>query len=320
MTLAGGRLTVAGLEGPVLPRIKTRRFLAAARALPGMTEDSLPVVRPMVADLVLSFAVDAGEAFVSVTQGLARKHGLDDIALMSAAFDNMAAAMQSMSVKRLGPVFQVEVPNDLSAGTFYVPEFWEDIKRQLGAAPVAIFAHRNLVCFTAQGDEEGLKFLQYAAGKVSADDAHTLSKYLYRWDSGVRWTTYPEMHQGEEREAKVQPLADAFGALDGQGRLVFPARFECQECYEASEVAEEVAAQALQARGDARPRPSKLIDEEAEAVAALASGITALSPDCFVLDFRCQNCDTAYVLGCEASRSASGVRYQPLKLWSVDLA
>ena len=64
--------------------------------------------------------------------------------------------------------------------------------------------------------------------------------------------------------------------------------------------------------------PRVLSGREAPASEETGERFAATSPECFTFELRCPKCDSAFVVGCEASRSASGaVRYLPLKAWYV---
>src|SRR5262245_21061207 len=153
-----------------------------------MTEDNLPLTEPLGADLILAYSVDIGDSFVFVTPAMMRERGLGPEDVQAQAFENLGAALPTMNVASLGPAFRLDLENDLSACTILFPGIWEDFKRQLGASPVAIFAHRNLVFFTSASHADGIRFLRAAVEQVDFNDTHALSRNLYVWDGG--WDVY----------------------------------------------------------------------------------------------------------------------------------
>jgi hypothetical protein len=308
-------------RGPIFPRIKTKRFLEAAKALQGMNDENLPYAEPLAGDLLLTFAVDTGAAFVSVTRALLKERGIDHVEAKMEAFRNMAPAVEAMKGHAVGPVFKLELDNDLSACSIVWSDIWRDFARQLGAAPVAIFAHRNLVLFTAEGNEQGLRFLNETVAKLNFEDTHALSKYLYVYRNG--WDTYPRPGMDEpevEVVAGELPAKERFVGLDSVGRLTFPSRFQCSGCDGFIDLDERAIAEALRARTGAGPRATLLSEHEAPVFKQVAETFAAMSPECFTFELRCPKCDSPAVVGCEASRALSGaMRYQPLKVWQVDL-
>lgn len=306
-------------SGAIFPRIKTTAFVEAARQIDGMTEDQLPVTREMAGDLRLAFAVDTGGTFTFVTHGLARRRNLDAMALMGEALANLATAAQHLSVKNLGPAFQVEIPNDLSAASYYLHAFWESMQQQLGAPPLAVFAHRNMVAFTSVENAAGRAFLEYAVAKLGESDPHALSKFLYVWRGQIGWTTWPDVGQGDPLTLYPQAVDDWFEGRDASGYLALPGAFLCPSCQNASmELRADLLAQALRARQDGVQRASSLKPDEANAFAAAEMEFTAASREHFFHDLRCDACGDATVIGFEASRGLpGGVKYRPLAVWQV---
>ncbi|HET7730453.1 MAG TPA: hypothetical protein VFK48_10510 [Usitatibacter sp.] len=307
------------LDGPILPRVKTTRFVEAAKAIAGMDADNLPHIQPMAGDLVLAYAVDAGDAFVSVTPALMRQRRLDWIALHAEAFENLSKVLPQLAVKRLGPAFQVELPNDLSACAWFLSDFWDDMRRQLGARPMAAFAHRNFVAFAAEGDAEARDFLRHAMGSLPADDPHGLSQALYLWDG--RWRPEGEAGKAQAAAAPIGrevALAEGFPAVDGEGRLKLPASLRCTACDGAVEIGGKAVKQALGDAAAGSPVLRSFQPSELKLLATVAARFVRSGPGRFAVDARCPGCGAAWLIGGEDHRgSLFGASFRPVKLWSL---
>ncbi|MFY2762561.1 hypothetical protein [Arenimonas sp. MALMAid1274] len=83
----------------VVPRIKHRNFLAAVDGIPGMTESSRPVTEPLAGDLLLTYAIDIGPSYLSVTPANLQEHNLQQTQLRPLAEANGLLAMRNMQVR-----------------------------------------------------------------------------------------------------------------------------------------------------------------------------------------------------------------------------
>ena len=305
------------LAGPILPRVKTTRFVEAARELPGMNDDNLPVTMPMAGDLVLAYGVDMGDAFVSVTPALMRERGLDRIALHAAAFDSLATVLPKLAVTRLGPVYQIEIPGDLSACAYFLSDFWDDMRRQLGARPMALFAHRNFVAFAGEGDSAAHDFLRHSIAKLPADDPHVLSAHLYYWDG--KWRSdqpTPEGAASNPLIAKEFALEERIAAIDGEGRVKLPAQVRCDACEGPVEVTDKAVKLALQDVKAGSPVLRSLRPYELVVLAPAAARFAASAAGRFAVDVRCTACETPWLVGGEGHRSTLfGASFRPVQVW-----
>ncbi len=308
-------MTADDPTGPIFPRVRTTAFVDACRAIEGMTEENMPVTRPMAGDLCLAYGADTGPTFWFVSQGLARRRGLDDLALFGEAMENLGTAAQAMSVKNLGPAFQVEIPNDLSAASYYLEAFWEDMRRQLKAKPVAAFGHRNFVAFCAMGNEEGIAFLRHSAAKASALDNNGLSSELFVWQN--RWFTWDEASREAGKRPLRRSLEHCLPDLDAKGQITFPCRMVCAVCDADVFLEKDLVASTFEARQKAWKRPTTLQGEEGIAFLGVERQLER-DPSHFVVDTRCQSCDAPAIVQLEGSRGLLGARYRALQAFGVE--
>lgn len=169
----------------VFPRIKTQAFLEAVAELPGMTPDQTPISRPIAGDLLLTFAVDTGSAYVSLTPAMCDQIRMEKAPgvlwtfSMMTLITQMHAGLETQAFE--GEAFRLRIEPDLDACSILVDDLWDKLAAQIGGDPVAIFPHRNLVYFTAAGNIDGLHVLRTFMSQVDFSDTHALSRRFYRW-------------------------------------------------------------------------------------------------------------------------------------------
>lgn len=177
----GPESTAAFPDGPIVPRLKTTKFVDAIAQLPDATADQLPVAMPVVGDLVLTFAVDIGSSFVTVSQREAKRRNLSNSELYGLALQNIAPILQALQVKPNGAAFQLVTGHDMEACTIMFGSLWADIAKKLDDEVAVIFPHRNLALFAPRKSAEGVAALREAIGQVDFSATHALSRELYVW-------------------------------------------------------------------------------------------------------------------------------------------
>lgn len=193
-------------EGPILPRVKTLRFIEAAAGIAGMTPDQIPLTVPVIGDLLLSFSVDTGEQFIFLTPRECARRGLDAAALRQQALDNARPLIEGCRLLPHGDVMQLKAGQDMDACTLLFPEVWERIALSLGEDPVVLFAHKSLVCLAPAGSAPGLAALRGIVAELDYTTTHALSRQLYRFSDG-RWhlhdgpTDRPGLAEGDAPDA-----------------------------------------------------------------------------------------------------------------------
>lgn len=178
--------TAASAEGPIVPRLKTTKFIDAIAQLPDATVDQLPIAMPVVGDLVLTFAVDIGTSFVTVSQREAKRRNLGNSELYGLALQNIAPILEGLQVKPNGPAFQLVTGHDMEACTIMFGSLWADISRKLDDELAVIFPHRNLALFAPRKSAAGVAALREAIGQLDFSATHALSRELYVWGTS-RW-------------------------------------------------------------------------------------------------------------------------------------
>jgi uncharacterized protein YtpQ (UPF0354 family) len=162
----------------ILPRIKHTNFVKATEQISGIKHADKPIVESLVGDLLLTYSVDMGDTFTSVSQGFLAEHKLSMTDMRMNAYGRGLLALQTMEVTSDGTLFQVSAADNMAACCLVYPEFWEHIEKEVGSSLVAIFPHRDVVFFGAFNNPEVVPNLKELLSQVDEDN-HNLSKKLY---------------------------------------------------------------------------------------------------------------------------------------------
>lgn len=163
----------------VVPRVKHTHFLDYIASIPGMTDDSRPLAEPLAGDLLLTYALDVGEGYLSVTPTTLRERGLEASSLRALALANGLPAMRALEVRTDGVLHELTAPDNMAACTLLYPDLWQQIEREIGGPVAVAFAHRDVVLY-AKADAAGLAALAEVVATVDFNDTHALSALLYR--------------------------------------------------------------------------------------------------------------------------------------------
>lgn len=177
--------------GLVLPRIKTRAFMETIAQVPGMTVQQAPVTLHLVGDLLVVFGVDCGDTLSFLTNQECEEQDIDVAQLLPRSIMNIVPLIQSLKIEPGGGINRLVIGNDLEACAILLALFWETVEKNTHEAPVAIFPHRNIACFTGRSSADGIVALKDIIGEVDFTDTHSLSEKLYVWEDGG-WSVFDE--------------------------------------------------------------------------------------------------------------------------------
>lgn len=163
----------------VVPRIKHTNFLDYIATIPGMTDESRPLVEPLAGDLLLTYALDVGEGYLSITPATLRERGLEAASLRAQAEANGLAAMRALQVRTHGVLHELTAPDNMAACSLLYPDLWQQIEREVGGPVAVAVPHRDVVLY-ARADAAGLAALAEVVATVDFDDTHALSALLFR--------------------------------------------------------------------------------------------------------------------------------------------
>jgi hypothetical protein len=173
-------------SGPIFPRIKTPQFIQTVSQLQGIKEEQMPVVAGLAGDLLLTFAVDMGAGYLTVTHEEMARRGTNIESMYAEALRNARPLLANLQMKGDGTLHKLEVGNDMEACLMLFGAIWSNVQETLNDTPIAIFPHRNAAFFTGKNTPGGLSGLQEILSAIDFNQTHALSKMIFEWN-GVGW-------------------------------------------------------------------------------------------------------------------------------------
>jgi uncharacterized protein YtpQ (UPF0354 family) len=174
MSAPGGTIDVDS----VVPRIKHTNFLEAlaARHVPA---DQMPVTEPLVADLLITYAVETPAMFQMLSANQQQALGLTPDALRQAALANLQKRLGALQVAGQPPVLLLSVGDDLEACLLLVDPLWEALAAQVPAEMVVAVPTRSIVLVTSSTSREGLQVVREAIPEAQkTQPVHSLTRHL----------------------------------------------------------------------------------------------------------------------------------------------
>jgi len=171
---------------PVYPRIKHVNFLKTFDDIEDMPESSKPIVETLVGDLLLAYAIDTGENYISVSQDTLNKHARNPEELRPMAEENALDAMREIR-KHDDLVNSLTTRDNLIACSILYPALWRQIEDEMGGKILVAFPHRDTVLYVREDNEKAVSELQRIINEdIDFSDTHALSKSLYQL-TGDNW-------------------------------------------------------------------------------------------------------------------------------------
>lgn len=166
----------------VVPRIKHANFISVLSSMENMTEENLPYHEAVVGDLLLTYAIDAGDQYIAITPKIAQDYGLDLDAIRLQADQSALAVLAQLRVIEDNPVHQLMADETMAACTILYPALWKQISESIGASPIVGVVHRECVLYCSEKDAEAINDLRKQVSTFDGGDNHNLSRLLYRFN------------------------------------------------------------------------------------------------------------------------------------------
>jgi uncharacterized protein YtpQ (UPF0354 family) len=164
----------------VYPRIKHVNFLDVIMNIDDMPESSRPIVETLVGDLLLSYAIDTGDSYISVSLDMLNKHGANPEELRPLAEENALDAMREIR-QHEGLVNKLTTIDNLITCSILYPALWNQIKNEMGGDIFVAFPNRDTVFYVRDDNEEAVtELLRIINEDIDFCETHALSKLLYR--------------------------------------------------------------------------------------------------------------------------------------------
>jgi len=192
---------VKSLVNIITKRGKNNSFADLFDNIQGMPESSKPLVETLAGDLLLTYAVDYGDSYVSITKDNLNNHAHNVDELRPMAEENALDAMREIR-KHEGLVNSLTTQDNLVACSILYPALWHQIENEMGGKILVAFVHRDTVLYVREDDENAVSELQRIIDEdIDYSDTHSLSKSLYRL-SGNDW----QVSSISQQVAQVLPL------------------------------------------------------------------------------------------------------------------
>ena len=164
----------------IVPRVKHTNFLSALSEIPGMTDYLMPITRPIVGDLLLTYSIDQGAEFTSISKKTLSNldKSMDDIHSMALA--NCLQVMRSLRVNTNDSIFELSADENMAACSILFPDLWKHIEEELEGKIIAAFIHRDSVLYTRSDSENGVIELNKIIDTFNFSDNHALSEKIYK--------------------------------------------------------------------------------------------------------------------------------------------
>ena len=186
-------------EGVLLPVLKPISYIETAREqmhASGLADDQ-PLAtwyQQVAPELVKILVRDTPAQMQIVTRKALADEGLDDAAASAQALASLADYVNDRELGVLahadGKLLQWRLDDNYEASLFFLPGVWDYQQQELGGAPAAIFAARNLVFFANSADPEAMAILDIVATTEGDAPAYAIAPgQIWLWqDRG--WVPY----------------------------------------------------------------------------------------------------------------------------------
>ncbi len=183
----------AGSSGrsAIVPRIKNPKFIAALRKM-GLSDEQMPVIEPLAADLLVTYAFDLGASFRMASREALAGLGLQPTQLRELAVENLKRILPQIGYYRNGPLRRIATGENLEACTLLAGPFWDLIAAEHDGEIVATAPSRDVVLFCSSRAADGLAALREESAEIlKVDRRHGISDRLLVWRH-ERWHEFSD--------------------------------------------------------------------------------------------------------------------------------
>lgn len=154
--------------------------------------DELPVLTPFIDGLLVSYALDCGDAFELVQVGDLEDASLTPEQLHTAALANLATlAKGRLELRRTGDISALFLDGNFEASLILLDALWDRNLRDCYQQPVIAMPSRDMLAFCDVGSRAGLSQLRKVIERVWPGGEDLISNELYTRVSG-KWSIHRE--------------------------------------------------------------------------------------------------------------------------------
>jgi uncharacterized protein YtpQ (UPF0354 family) len=158
-----------------VPRIKHKNFLVAVS---NYVKENDIIYQKLTDDLILTFAIDNGTSFETVTKFHLQKAGIRTDKLIELSYINGMCGLSDMKTDSNDIAHQIITDNNLEACSLLYPDLWNQIMDEIGGPIMAIFPHRDCAFYGKVADETMREFKNIISS-LSTTDNHNLSTSIF---------------------------------------------------------------------------------------------------------------------------------------------
>jgi uncharacterized protein YtpQ (UPF0354 family) len=174
----------------IVPRIKHVNFRATVEQMTKSHPDSQPVIEPLVADLLVTYAFDLPESFEMFREIDRRRLGLSIEELRAKALANLQKQLPPVQQGGQPPVLMLAVGNNMEACLLLIDELWEKVSVNVPGKVVVSVPSRDVLMFSSSERPSGIEIMKKLAIEArNREPVHGLSEYLLAWDAG-KWIVF----------------------------------------------------------------------------------------------------------------------------------
>ena len=146
-----------------------------------MDDDSSPVLRPLVGELLVSYVIDQGSHLELINGAQMRELGLTADDLHARAVANLAAFAEGrVNLRRAGTVNALYLDGNFEASLLLLDELWnEQLRSYYTTPPVVAVPARDVLAFSEVGSAGGIAELRQVVERVWPGGDHLLSRSLF---------------------------------------------------------------------------------------------------------------------------------------------
>jgi uncharacterized protein YtpQ (UPF0354 family) len=151
-----------------------------------VSSDDAPVLKKVLADLVLLYAFDMGDHFEWVARRDLKVLGISEAELHAVAIDNLRALNLEIGAKRAERVMMLTAGGDYEATLLLLPDVWKSVGGMVEGAVIVGVPARDVLYVAGDSKPESLADLEaYTTHSLSKVDK-PLSRHLLKW-TGTSW-------------------------------------------------------------------------------------------------------------------------------------
>ena len=175
----------------VVPRIKHGNFLnAVAQRVPAPMQQ--PVWEKFIADMILTYAYDTPQGYVTLPQEDLERLGMTRDELRKHVLINFNKRLPQVQRGGQPPIVTFHIGKQQDVCLLLVPGFWKGFASQVRGRPVVAPAARDMLLVTTDESAVGLNGIrQIAAEAHQRDPRHAISEALLGWDRG-KWQVFQD--------------------------------------------------------------------------------------------------------------------------------